>query len=324
MGGMGNDNILENNTASPSITARVVFVLAVLFCCTAYASPPVALGVGLVVALTVGNPFRKQCGKFTKYLLQISVVGLGFGLNFGEVVAAGKTGVLFTVVSIIGTLAAGYFIGKWLAVERKTSHLISSGTAICGGSAIAAIAPIINASEKEISVSLGTVFILNSIALFLFPVVGHYLNLSQHQFGMWSAIAIHDTSSVVGAATRYGAEALKVAVTVKLTRALWIIPLSLAAAFVFKNKSSKISFPFFIFAFVAASVVVTLLPGLHGVYAGIVRAAKVSLTVTLFLIGAGLSRETIKTVGIKPVVQGALLWTLISLVSLFVVRGTVH
>jgi uncharacterized integral membrane protein (TIGR00698 family) len=303
------------------MVSRTVFIIGLLLCCTPLVSPPVALALGLLVAFTCGHPYKKHNGKATKYLLQLSVVGLGFGMDFGEVVTTGKTGVFVTVISIGGTLVLGYLLGRWLAVNRKTSHLVSCGTAICGGSAIAAIAPIIDADEKEMSVSLGTVFILNSIALFLFPAIGHYLHLTQHQFGLWSAIAIHDTSSVVGAAARYGSEALKVATTVKLTRALWIIPLSLLAALVFKNRSAKISIPHFIFAFVAASIVVTLLPDMGTFYGTLVHAARIGLTVTLFLIGAGLSRETLKTVGIKPVLQGTLLWVVISAVSLLAIKG---
>jgi uncharacterized integral membrane protein (TIGR00698 family) len=305
---------------NPAVS-RGVFVACLIFCCSPYASPPLALATGLLAAVSFGNPYKRITGKATKYLLQLSVVGLGFGMNFGEVIAAGKTGILITVFSIFGTLAAGYLLGKWLSVSRNTSHLISAGTAICGGSAIAAIAPIIGADEKEISVSLGTVFILNSIALFLFPVIGHFVGLSQHQFGFWSAIAIHDTSSVVGAASRYGAEALKIATTVKLTRALWIVPLSLMAAVAFKNKASKISIPYFIFAFVAASIIVSAAPGFKPFYGSVVHGAKIGLTLTLFMIGAGLSRETLKTVGIKPIVQGTLLWALISIISLLMIKA---
>ncbi len=296
-----------------------LFSALLLFCLTPYASPPLALALGLGLALTVGHPWRSHNGRVVKYLLQFSVVGLGFGMNFGEVVAAGRTGVAFTAVSIFGTLTAGWLIGKWLKIERNTSHLISSGTAICGGSAIAAIAPIINAGEKEISVAMGTIFILNSIALFLFPPIGRHLGLSQHQFGLWAAIAIHDTSSVVGAAARYGPEALKIATTVKLTRALWIIPLSLLAAITFKNKSAKMSPPYFIFFFAAASLFVSAFPSYVGAYSDITWGAKTGLTLTLFLIGAGLSRDTIKAVGVKPVIQGVALWLLISCVSLFVI-----
>jgi uncharacterized integral membrane protein (TIGR00698 family) len=296
-----------------------VFSAALLFCLTSYASPPLALGLGLAMALSVGHPWGAHNSRIVKYLLQFSVVGLGFGMNFGEVIAAGAKGVAFTAVSIFGTLTAGWLIGKWLKIERNTSRLISAGTAICGGSAIAAIAPIINAGEKEISVALGTVFILNSVALFLFPAIGHYFNLTQAQFGLWSAIAIHDTSSVVGAAARYGPEALKIATTVKLTRALWILPLSFGAVFILKNKSAKVSVPYFIFAFAAASLLVSAFPGFGPEYSAIAGSAKTGLTVTLFLIGAGLSRDVIRSVGLKPVIQGVALWTLISSVSLFVI-----
>jgi uncharacterized integral membrane protein (TIGR00698 family) len=256
-----------------------------------------------------------------KYLLQVSVIGLGFGLNFGEVVNAGKTGILFTIVSITSTLVAGYLLGKWLSIGPKTSYLISTGTAICGGSAIAAIAPIIEADENEVAIALGTIFILNSIALFLFPPLGHFFALSAKQFGLWSAIAIHDTSSVVGAAARYGDEALKVATTVKLTRALWIIPVALGTAIGLKNRSTKITFPYFILGFIGASLIVTFLPAFKAVYGDLVQLSKIGLTVTLFLIGAGLSRETLKTVGFKPIVQGVILWGLVSVLSLLVVRS---
>jgi len=296
-----------------------VFLTLLLFCLTPYASPPLALALGLGLAFTLGHPWRDKNSLAVKYFLQFSVVGLGFGMNFGEVLAVSRTGVVFTAVSIFGTLASGWLIGKWLKVDNTTSHLISSGTAICGGSAIAAIAPIVNADEKEITVALGTVFILNSVALFLFPPIGHFFSLAQGQFGLWSAIAIHDTSSVVGAAARYGPEALKIATTIKLTRALWIIPLSLGAAFIFKNKTAKISTPYFIFAFAAASLTVSAFPSFGPVYSGITRAARTGLTISLFLIGAGLSRDTIQAIGLKPVLQGVTLWALVSSASLFAI-----
>ena len=208
-----------------------------------------------------------------------------------------------------------------MSINQKTSYLISTGTAICGGSAIAAIAPIIDADENEVAIALGTVFILNSVALFLFPPLGHYLGLTMKQFGMWSAIAIHDTSSVVGAAARYGDEALKIATTVKLTRALWIIPVALGTAIALKNRAAKIQFPYFILGFIGASLCVTFLPGFRPVYAGFVQVAKIGLTITLFLIGSGLSRETLKAVGVRPVVQGVILWGIISVVSLLAVQS---
>jgi len=296
------------------------FVAILLFCCTSYASPPMALALGLILSLTLGNPFKKLSSKTAKYLLQISVVGLGFGMNLGEVISAGKTGVMITIFSIAGTLVLGYMLGKLLVVNSKAASLISSGTAICGGSAIAAMAPILGANEKEISISLGTVFILNSIALFVFPVIGHFFGLTSHQFGVWAAVAIHDTSSVVGAAAKYSPDALKVATVIKLTRALWIVPLSLLAAFVFKNRSSKSQFPYFIFAFVLASCIVTLLPNMNTIYMSLTHIAKIGLTITLFLIGSGLSKETLKTVGFRPILLGTILWVIVSSVSLLLVR----
>lgn len=305
---------------------QIIFLIGLVFCFTPFASPPLALAIGLLIALTIRHPFKEFNHQAIKYLLEISVVGLGFGLNFGEVIKAGKVGILFTIVSIAATLAIGWLIGKALSVNKKVSYLISAGTAICGGSAIAAVAPIINADEGEVAVSLGTIFILNSIALFLFPPLGHLLGLGMKQFGMWSAIAIHDTSSVVGASARYGDEALKIATTVKLTRALWIVPVSLGTIFflkknVVKGHSARVRFPYFILGFIGASLIVTFFPGLQPVYEGLVHGSKVGLTVTLFLIGAGLSLETLKTVGIKPIIQGILLWGVISSVSLVSIKS---
>ena len=217
---------------------KAIFVLIILFILSPWGSAPLALALGLVIAFTIGNPFRGLEGKFTKYLLQTSVVLLGFGMNLSAVLKAGRDGVLFTIATIFGTLILGYFVGKLLGVAGKTSTLISSGTAICGGSAIGAVGPAIGAEKDEMSVSLGTVFVLNSVALFLFPVIGHALNLSQNQFGVWAAIAIHDTSSVVGAANTYGPEALAIATTVKLARALWIAPVALLFAYLYRPKAS--------------------------------------------------------------------------------------
>ena len=229
--------------------SQIIFLIGLVFCFTPFSSPPVALALGLVIAFTMSHPFKEFNHRAIKYLLEISVVGLGFGLNFGEVIKAGKTGVLFTVVSIGATLTVGWLIGKCLSINKKISYLISAGTAICGGSAIAAIAPIINAHEDEVAIALGTIFILNSIALFLFPPLGHFLGLTMKQFGMWAAIAIHDTSSVVGASAKYGDAALKVATVVKLTRALWIVPVSLGTIFALKNRSAKVAFPLFYLGF---------------------------------------------------------------------------
>lgn len=298
----------------------VLFFAFLLFCVTPWASPPIALALGLALALTIGNPFGKQTSKPTKLLLQASVVGLGFGMNLQKVVEAGRTGIVFTIATIAGTLLLGWLVGRAMNIERRTAHLISSGTAICGGSAIAAVGPVIHATDEEMSVSLGTVFILNSVALFVFPMIGHALNMTQTQFGVWSAIAIHDTSSVVGAAAKFGNEALQIATTVKLTRALWIVPLTIATALAFRSKSARIAMPWFILWFLVASVIRTYV---NGPWAPIVTAAKIGLTVTLFLIGAGLSRKSIAAVGARPLILGVLLWIAISCVSLFAVMETV-
>lgn len=308
-------------TAPSGKLAKSIFFALSVFCFTPYATPPLALGLGLILALTLGHPYRTHNSKAVKYLLQASVVGLGFGMNFAEVLKAGRTGVGVTVVSITATLAAGVLLGRLLSVRRNTSYLIASGTAICGGSAIAAVAPILNADDQEISVALGTVFILNAAALFIFPPIGHALSLTQAQFGLWSAIAIHDTSSVVGAAARYGAEALKIATTVKLTRALWIIPLTVAAALAVKNKAARVTVPYFIFAFVLASMLVTALPAFSGAYSLVYGFAKKSLTFTLFLIGAGLSAKTLEQVGFRPIAQGVVLWLLVSAGSLLAIKN---
>lgn len=287
----------------------------------AWATPPVALFLGLAFALLCGQAHPKFNKKVSKYLLQYSVVGLGFGMNLQASLASGKEGMEFTILSVIGTLLIGWFIGrKILKVDRNTSYLISSGTAICGGSAIAAVGPVVKANDSEMSVALGTIFILNAIALFIFPMIGHALDMSQQEFGLWAAIAIHDTSSVVGAGAAYGEEALKIATTVKLTRALWIIPMAFATSFIFKSKGQKISIPWFIFFFVLAMVfntyVLDTTPTGAAIGAGINEFARKSLTLTLFFIGASLSRDVLKSVGIKPLVQGVLLWIVISLSTL--------
>ncbi len=285
---------------------------------SAWVTPPVALFLGLAFALICGQAHPKFNKKVSKYLLQYSVVGLGFGMNLQASLASGKEGMEFTVLSVVGTMAIGWFIGrKFLKVDRDTSYLISSGTAICGGSAIAAVGPVLKAKDSEMSVALGTIFILNAIALFIFPVIGHWLDMSQTQFGTWAAIAIHDTSSVVGAGAAYGEKALEVATTIKLTRALWIIPLALVTSFIFKGDGKKISIPWFILFFVVAIVINTyLLQSVPAVGSAISGLARKGLTITLFFIGASLSRDVIKQVGIKPLVQGVLLWMVISLSTL--------
>lgn len=288
---------------------------------SAWVTPPLALFLGLAFALLCGQAHPKFNKKTSKYLLQYSVVGLGFGMNLQASLASGKEGMEFTIISVVGTLLIGCLIGrKFLKVDRDTSYLISSGTAICGGSAIAAVGPVLKAKDSEMSVALGTIFILNAIALFVFPMIGHALNMSQHEFGTWAAIAIHDTSSVVGAGAAYGEEALKVATTIKLTRALWIIPLALVTSFIFKSKGQKISIPWFIFFFVLAMIFNTYVLGTTETGAmigeGINSFARKTLTITLFFIGASLSRDVLKAVGIKPLIQGTLLWIVISVSTL--------
>ncbi|HUN65483.1 MAG TPA: putative sulfate exporter family transporter [Bacteroidota bacterium] len=302
---------------------RTIIVLAALFCLTPYASPPLALALGIGIALTLGNPFLKQMQASTKILLQISVVGLGFGMNLAQVLSAGRTGIVFTAVSITGTLLLGWFIGRRLKLDEKTTQLISTGTAICGGSAIAALGPVINADHKDMSVALATVFVLNAIALFIFPPMGHLFGMSQSQFGVWIAIAIHDTSSVVGAASRYGLEALQVATPIKLTRTLWIFPVAFGISLFFTKTRAKMTVPWFIFGFLLASVLKTYIPAIGGLSGVLVDAARTGLTLTLFFIGAGLSRETVSRVGFRPFVLGIALWIIVSVVSFFVVRSTV-
>ena len=294
----------------------IVYLILAFLCLTPYVSPPIALFLGLVFSITLGTPFPTFNKKASKYLLQISVVGLGFGMNLLDSVKAGSDGMFFTLFSVISVMLIGIIMGKWLNIGKVPSYLIASGTASCGGSAIAAVGPIAKANESEMSVSLATIFVLNAVALFLFPVLGHWLNLTQHQFGLWAAIAIHDTSSVVGAGATFGEEALTVATTVKLTRALWIIPLSIFTSFYFKSKGDKIVIPWFILFFILAMVVNTYLNIPKAITHDIVSVSRQSLTLTLFFIGVGLSRSTIKSVGIKPLVLGVALWFFIAVISL--------
>ncbi len=312
-----------NNPSGKIGFAHTLFCLLIVLCLFPFITAPIALTLGLVFALTIGNPFPKFNSKATGLLLRASVVGLGFGIQANQALEAGSKGFLFTIVSILGTIILGYLVGKWAKIDSKTSHLISCGTAICGGSAIAAVAPVIKASQHQISVALGTVFILNAVALFIFPVIGNYFHLTQQQFGLWAAIAIHDTSSVVGAASKYGAEALQIATTVKLARSLWIIPVVFFSAFVFKNKESKISIPYFIILFFVAMLINSYIPAIAPISNVITMIAKRGVVVVLFLIGSGLSKEALKSVGIKPFFQGVFLWIVIASASLFTIMETV-
>lgn len=286
-------------------------------------TPAFALFIGLVFALLLKNPDAKFNKKASKYLLQVSVVGLGFGMNVSESIKSGCDGMIFTIASVFGVMILGVLIGYWLHINRKTSYLIASGTAICGGSAIAAVGPIIKANENEMAVSLGIVFILNAIALFIFPIIGRFLNLTEIQFGTWAAIAIHDTSSVVGAGEAYGPLALQTATLVKLTRALWIIPLAIVTMFIFRDKRRKISIPWFIFLFIIAMIINTYFKLPQQITTTLLVLAKKGLILTLFLIGASLSLSSIKQVGIKPLILAITLWIIIGVSSLFVVIATI-
>ena len=310
----------ENSKLMKEIITKSVFVI--LLAASVFVSPAIALFAGIFLALTLGNPFQTFSKKVSKYLLQVAVVGLGFGMNLFESLAAGKEGIMFTVVSVIGVMVAGCLIGKALGLLPKLSYLVSAGTAICGGSAIAAVSPVVKADDNETTMSLAVIFTLNAIALFIFPPIGEALGMTQQQFGTWAAIAIHDTSSVVGASAEYGEEALKVATTIKLTRALWIIPLSLVSMLIFarnKGEKTKITIPWFIFLFILAMVVNTFVNIPESIGKAISLFSHKSLSVTLFLIGTGLSLDSLKKTGIKPVLLGVILWVLISVVTLFVV-----
>jgi uncharacterized integral membrane protein (TIGR00698 family) len=284
-----------------------------------------ALFLGVSLALLIGNPYLLRTRKMTKPILAWSIVGLGAGVNLLMVIKAGLDGIVFTFVSLSLTLFVGYWIGRLFKTSREMSALMNVGTAICGGSAIAAVSSVIKAKDESISVSLGVVFILNAIALFIFPGLGYWLGLSQEQFGLWGALAIHDTSSVVGATMQYGERALEVGTTVKLVRALWIIPVSILFAKFFIKESvnsgvkSKPQYPWFIAGFVFMSAIVTILPDLQTVGHQIEWLAKRTLVATLFLIGSGLTLETLKKVGLRTFLHGISLWILVSCGSLLTI-----
>jgi uncharacterized integral membrane protein (TIGR00698 family) len=290
--------------------SKILFVLGLILAASGLISPPIALLAGLIYGFSLTHPFQSESKRLAKFLLQASVVALGFGMNFHEVLHAGRSGFAYTAMSITAAMLLGLGLGYLFTVGQKSAFLISAGTAICGGSAIAAVGPIAEANEEEMAVALGTVFILNSVALFLFPVVGFALHMSQEQFGLWSALAIHDTSSVVGAAARYGSAALAIATTIKLARALWIVPLSLATAVALKSKA-RIQWPWFILFFCLAALLNTLLPTFGHSFEMVNHLGKIGLTVTLFLIGTGLNKGTIQSVGFRPLLQGVTLWVIV-------------
>jgi len=303
---------------------RNLFFVGIILAASGLIGPPFALALGLVYGLTVVHPFHAESRRLSKFLLQASVVCLGFGMNLTEVVHAGRSGFFYTAISILFVMSFGFLLGKMLLVGKRQSLLISVGTAICGGSAIAAMGPVLDADEEEMAVSLGTVFVLNSVALLLFPFIGWALHLTQTQFGLWSALAIHDTSSVVGAGAKYGATALAVGTTVKLARALWIVPLAVATAMLRKSKA-KVQWPWFIVYFcvaaVAASYIPHIVPQSTALFSGLNRIGRAGLTVVLFLIGTGISKQTLRQVGARPMLQGLGLWILVASVSLWAIHA---
>ena len=292
------------------LVSKNLFFVGVILAASGFLSPPVALLGGLLYGFTLPHPFHIESKRLSRFLLQASVVALGFGMNLQQVLQAGRSGFVYTALSITLAMMLGLGLGYLIHVGRKPAFLISAGTAICGGSAIAAVGPIAEANEEEMAVALGTVFILNSVALFVFPLLGVMFGLSQEQFGLWSALAIHDTSSVIGAAAKYGPTALTVATTIKLARALWIVPVSFVAAAVLKSKA-RIQWPWFILFFCLAALLNTLLPVLHSVFGILNHLGKIGLTVTLFLIGTGLNKATLKNVGVRPLLQGLTLWIVV-------------
>ena len=299
-----------------AILPKAVYLFIVVIALLGFINSPVALILGFVYTIVFNNPFKAYSHKAINYFLKISVVGLGFGMFFKETLETSKEGFSLTIYSIILTVSLGLLLTRLLKIDIKLGHLITSGTAICGGSAIAAISPVIKAKSKTISIALGIVFLLNAIALFVFPAVGHFLNLTQEQFGLWCAVAIHDTSSVVGAALGYGEEALRIATTVKLSRTLWIIPLSVFSMFLFKTKGEKIKIPYFILLFIAAIIINSyhILP--EPTTSFIVLMSKRLLILTLFLVGSTISITELKSTGLKPIILAVILWLSISIFSL--------
>jgi uncharacterized integral membrane protein (TIGR00698 family) len=295
--------------------SKSLFFVGVILAASGFISAPIALLGGLIYGLTLAHPFHVESKSLSRFLLQASVVALGFGMNLHEVLRAGKSGFVYTALSITGAMLLGLGLGYLIHVQQKPSFLISAGTAICGGSAIAAVGPIAQANEEEMAVSLGTVFILNSVALFLFPVIGLALHMSQTQVGLRAALAIHDTSSGVGATAKYGAQALAVGTTIKLARALWIVPLAAVTAIVLKSKA-RIQWPWFILFFCLAALLNTLLPAYTGAFGALNHLGRIGLTVTLFLIGTSLSKQTLAKVGVRPLLQGLILWLIVGTTTL--------
>lgn len=322
---------MEHDTVTPAGLPKTLphpvntalFFAAAAVCLLPFMDAGLALLLGFVLALVMPHPFPTQHKKWSHYLLQASVIGLGFGMNVHSALEAGRAGLWLTMASISVALCTGIYLGRRLHIGSKIAYLISAGTAICGGSAIAAISPLIKAKESDISIAMGTVFLLNAVALFLFPWIGHLLHMTDNQFGLWAAIAIHDTSSVIGAAGRYSPQALELATTVKLARALWIIPVSLITLFVLKSapaaQAPKITIPWFIFLFIAVVVLNTFIPPVHFIAPFLLTLSKKGMIVTLFLIGTSLSPRMIRNTGVRPLALGITVWTLIASGSLWVI-----
>ena len=306
--------------ANTGCVTKNVFFVGLIIAASGQVSPPIALAAGLIYGFSFVHPFHVEAKQLSKLLLQASVVGLGFGMDLQQVMQAGRSGFIYTAGSISIALLVGWGLGRLLRVRQRISYLISAGTAICGGSAIAAIAPITNASQEEIAVSLGTVFVLNSVALLTFPVIGTALHMTQTQFGLWSALAIHDISSVVGATAKYGVVALAVGTTVKLARALWIVPLSVGTAMANKSKA-RVQWPWFILFFCLAAVANTNVHSFQSAYPVLKHLGVIGLTVTLYLIGTGLSMKTLREVGVRPFLQGVLLWLFVAVGSISLILG---
>ncbi|MEC4727567.1 putative sulfate exporter family transporter [Shewanella sp. D64] len=294
----------------------LLFVAIGTLCLLPQVSSPIALVLGFTLASLGLVPTNIDLGSLTKKLLSYSIIGLGFGIQLQTAITVSLDNLPLILGSIIFTLVLGFLLTKALKFDTKTGHLISVGTAICGGSAIAAVSPAINAKSDQIAIALATIFILNSIALFLFPALGHLLSMSQYDFGVWSAIAIHDTSSVVGAASAYGEEALVTATTIKLARALWIIPIALISAILFGGDKKRITIPYFIGFYCLAIAIAYFLPQGQPAYEVIFGLSKRALVLCLFLIGAGITVKKMRAAGIKPLALGVMLWLAIGISSL--------
>ncbi len=324
-------DILQRSITLQFTFQQALFLSIASFSLTTWISPPIALTLGMGTALTIQNPFQRTSRWMARQLLQICVILLGFGMDLAVVLQVGRKGALFAAIGIGMSLLLGQWFGKWLKIPAKTSVLISVGTAICGGSAIAAVASVIGAAEQEISLAIGTIFLLNAAALYIFPMLGHLLHLTPEQFGTWAGIAIHDISSVVGAASHFGTTALDTATAVKLSRTLWIVPISLFFSFIFQSrrateshKAPTIQIPWFIGLFLLASLMRSLVPNVANWSPILTQFSEAGLKLTLFLIGTGLSIRALKVVGWQAIAQGMVLWIMMSISSLGFIWWMIH